>query len=39
MLVHQNRRQNVFNKGGFTFAQGGLSVCASGLERYNSIYF
>jgi len=34
----QNRRQKVFNRGGFTFFQGDLNVFAGGFERKNSIY-
>jgi len=37
MLVHQNRRQNVFNKGGFTFVQGVLNATA--LFIFDVSYF
>jgi len=37
MLMHQNRRQNVFNKGGFTFVQAGLNATA--LFIFSVSYF
>jgi len=37
MLVHQNRRQKVFNKRGFTFVQAGLNATA--LFIFSVSYF